>query len=72
MFIIACLYLLVLLGESSIFAGVAKQKGKGFLDGPSKVAQFNEPQGLAVDQHDGSVYVSDYCNHRIRKVTNGM
>ena len=40
---------------------------KGFLDGPSFMAQFSEPNGVAVDAA-GNVYVADRDNHKIRKI----
>ena len=40
----------------------------GFRDGSGRSAQFNGPSGVAVDT-EGNVYVADYFNHRIRKVT---
>jgi len=39
----------------------------GFNDGPGDSAQFNYPQGVAVDA-TGVVYVADTNNHRIRRV----
>jgi len=41
---------------------------KGFADGPAPVAQFNNPQGLAVMQN-GDLLVADTDNFRIRRVT---
>lgn len=40
---------------------------KGFSDGTSTTAQFNNPQDVAVDSQ-GFVYVADRDNHRIRRI----
>ncbi|HEX8176409.1 MAG TPA: hypothetical protein VF543_15070 [Pyrinomonadaceae bacterium] len=40
----------------------------GYRDGPARDARFNAPIGVAVDS-DGSVYIADTYNDRIRKVT---
>ncbi len=54
----------------STFAGSGKTGplGGGYLDGPANTARFHEPIGLTIDQH-GNLYVSDWVNHRIRKIT---
>jgi sugar lactone lactonase YvrE len=40
----------------------------GFADGPAAGAEFNTPVGLGLDSL-GNLYVSDYSNQRIRKIT---
>jgi len=47
------------------FAGSGAQ---GHQDGAAASAQFDEPEGVAVDL-SGNVYVADTNNHRIRKIT---
>ena len=52
-------------GMVSTFAGVPQKKG--FLDGKPLDAKFNEPMGVAFDK-DGTLYVADAKNHRIRMI----
>ncbi|MFI5180843.1 MAG: hypothetical protein ACHQPI_05595 [Thermoanaerobaculia bacterium] len=53
-------------GDVSTLAGLAGSCGSE--DGTRSTARFNDPGGLAVDG-SGNVYVADYSNHTIRKVT---
>jgi DNA-binding beta-propeller fold protein YncE len=41
----------------------------GSRDGTSATALFNQPLGVAVDPASGNVYVADYLNSTIRKIT---
>ena len=52
-------------GVVSTFAGTGTA---GFAEGAANTAQFNHPAGVAVDS-SGYVYVADYANNRIRKIT---
>ncbi|HZZ20386.1 MAG TPA: immunoglobulin domain-containing protein [Opitutaceae bacterium] len=55
-------------GVSSTFAGTAGAVGSA--DGTGAAASFRLPAGLAVDP-SGNVYVADYGNDTIRKITPG-
>jgi len=52
-------------GVLAPFAGTGVQ---GSADGPANVAQFNGPRGITVDSA-GNIFVADFRNHTIRKVT---
>ncbi len=49
-----------------LFSGV-----RGYLDGPTDRAQFDFPNDLVFDSF-GSLYISEFNNHTIRKMTNGQ
>ncbi len=51
-------------GQVTTISGHA---GEGLRDGPRAQAQFSEPQGVAVGP-DGSIYVADTRNNRIRRI----
>ena len=60
-----CIRKITATGEVSTFAG---NKTAGFVDGESDVAQFNEPYSVTINALD-ILYVADFKNHRIRKIT---
>jgi DNA-binding beta-propeller fold protein YncE len=53
-------------GVVSTLAGVAGQAGSA--DGPGAEARFKSPGGIAVDCA-GRVYVSDWGNHTLRRIS---
>src|SRR3954447_1990813 len=55
--------------DSNVFSLAGDGQG-GFKDGLGTQAEFNTPAGIGRDG-DGSIYVADQFNHRIRKVTRG-
>ena len=52
-------------GIVSTYAGA---KTAGYVDGPAADARFKEPASMCVDSI-GNLYVCDFGNHRIRKIT---
>lgn len=44
---------------------------RGFADGMGDTAQFDRPQGVAVSPDGTTVYVADWGNDRIRKISLG-
>jgi sugar lactone lactonase YvrE len=53
----------------STFAGTG---ANGSADGSASSATFNQPYAIAVDRPTGTIYVTDYFNHRIRKISGGV
>jgi sugar lactone lactonase YvrE len=55
-------------GAVSTLAGLAGSRGSA--DGTGSTARFSSPEGIAVDGA-GNVYVADYGNSTIRRITSG-
>jgi len=55
-------------GMVSTFAGTGTA---GYLDGPAADAKFNQPINICLDDN-GNMYVSDFLNQRIRKISTDM
>ncbi len=55
-------------GQVSTYAGTGTA---GYLDGPADEAKFNQPINICLDD-DGNMYVSDFINQRIRKISSDM
>jgi sugar lactone lactonase YvrE len=55
---------------AGVVTTIAGSAGTGFQDGNASVAKFDQPNGICVDPQ-GNIYVSDYNNNRIRKITVG-
>jgi hypothetical protein len=53
-------------GAVTTIAGLAG--ARGYADGVGPAARFNDPSGVAVDAA-GTVYVSEYGNHTVRRLT---
>lgn len=47
------------------------QLNAGYKDADESLALFNQPWGITV-ANNGTVYVADYANNRIRKIVNGV
>ena len=50
-------------GKLSILAGASES---GFVDGTKEQSRFDYPRGGCVDPRTGSLYITDYGNHRVR------
>ena len=49
-------------------SSTASSNGYGYLDSTGTLARFNQPKGITIDS-SGNLYVADYINAKIRKVT---
>lgn len=56
------------IGIDGIVSTVAGSGQTGYVDGPAGFARFNEPYNICMDTA-GNIYVSDFLNQRIRKIS---
>jgi DNA-binding beta-propeller fold protein YncE len=56
-------------GDVTLYAGTPELAGHQ--DGPLATALFNQPKGMTSDA-SGAIYVTEWGNHDIRKIQNGM
>lgn len=53
---------------AGVVTTLAGGSGSGTTDGTGTAAKFHEPRGIAIDS-SGTLFVADYENHMVRKVT---
>lgn len=56
------------LSADGIVSTLAGGPDEGFADGAGPAARFHHPSGLALDAQ-GNVFVADYDNHKVRKIS---
>src|SRR5262245_7141902 len=57
-----------LIDPSGKVVTLAGTGAKGFANGPTSLAQFNEPYGVALSPDESILYVADYLNHAVRAI----
>jgi sugar lactone lactonase YvrE len=53
-----------------VVSTIAGDGKRGLADGAGSAVRFDYPEGIAIDTA-GNLYVADFSNHRIRKITEG-
>ena len=56
---------------TGVVSTLAGNGNSGFVEGAADVAEFHNPEGVAVDA-SGNVFVADFANYRVRKISAGM
>ncbi len=57
-----------LIDQSGKVVTLAGTGSKGFANGPTSSAQFNQPYGVVLSPDESILYVADYLNHAIRAI----
>ena len=57
-----------MVGVVSTIAGCSE---RGYVDGPVESAAFQDLIGIAVDERDNSIYVTEATPRRLRRIKNG-
>jgi sugar lactone lactonase YvrE len=58
-------------GIVSTVAGDVGNGSSGSVDGAGNVARFSDPPGIATSPDGSTLYVTDYSNHTVRRITFG-
>jgi sugar lactone lactonase YvrE len=58
-------------GNATVFAGSSTQGGLGD-NGPATLAQLYNQVGIALNEMTGDLFIADFTNHRVRRVSGGM
>ena len=53
---------------TGVVSTLAGNGNSGFVEGAADVAEFHNPEGVAVDA-SGNVFVADFANYRVRKIS---
>ena len=61
-------FIMTLISTAQVIVTTLAGSTSGFANGSGAEAQFHFPQGVATDA-TGNMYIGDFNNHKIRKIT---